>query len=89
MPEYMKTLFLICGDFDIAVFIFYLQGILCLIFRTDKLIVIFIGRDIAKFFRDIDFTCFCLDGKCSKRFFRNAEGDVTKVTCKFIFSTEK
>ena len=31
------------GDFDIAVFVFYLQGILCLIFRTDKLSVIFIG----------------------------------------------
>ena len=56
MPEYMKTLFLIRGDFDIAVFVFNLQGILCLIFRTDELIVIFISHDISEFFRDIDFT---------------------------------
>ena len=49
MPEYMKTLFLIRGDFDIAVFVFNLQGILCLIFRTDELIVIFISHDISEF----------------------------------------
>ena len=77
------------GDFDIAVFVFYLQGILCLIFRTDKLSVIFIGRDIAEFFRDIDFTCFCLYRKRGKSFFRNAECNITKVTCKLIFSTER
>ena len=66
---FISMCLLFYGDFDIAVFVFYLQGILCLIFRIDKLIVIFIGRDIAEFFRDIDFTCFCLDGKCGKRVF--------------------
>ena len=89
MPEYMKTLFLIRGDFDIAVFVFNLQGILCLIFRTDELIVIFISHDISEFFRDIDFTCFCLYRKCGKSFFGNAECNITKVTCKLIFSTER
>ena len=54
-----------------------------------SLSVIFIGRDIAEFFRDIDFTCFCLYRKRGKSFFRNAECNITKVTCKFIFSTER
>ena len=48
------------GDFDIAVFVFYLQGILCLIFRTDKLSVISVSYTHLDVYKrqDMDFHSF-------------------------------